>query len=326
MSTKHIERVCPGCGDKKSYDRRKRYCSLECYNRVRAGAVIETLPDIEAMIDFDAAAVRFRELIGKHSKPRTPPKKHQGRDVLIAVFSDFHAPFHDEEKFARAIAEAKYHGATRAVVPGDLLDLFSFSRFAKYEHVPVRDELAAGALILQTLSENFAEVDVIPGNHDERAKKYFAKIVPAEYMFLIKWDLIKIAAADLPNVRLPKLQIDGREIGFLWRSGDLVLGHPETSSKVLMKPADTFASWLVEWRRVLGFDSVRVVGQGHTHFAGGPVMRRDGIAVFELGCMCRIPDYAFDPKLRFHPQTNAWTLFVQRDDRTDLNESRLFFL
>ncbi len=297
-----------------------------------AGRILNHLKTISSTVsteelrDFDVAAKKFRELISKKDKPASPPKQSAGSDKVYAVFSDLHAPHFDLDLVSRAVREAKRRGATRAVMPGDLFDCFGFSRFAKFEHVPIQDELAAGTLFLQMLSENFEKVDVIPGNHDDRVKKYFAKFVPPEFMFLVRWNLIDIVSADMPNVNQPIISADGRDVPFLWRSGDLVLGHPETSSKVLIKPVDSFANWLVEWRNILNFDEVKVVGQGHTHRAGGPVMRPDGIAVFELGCLCRLPDYAFDPKLRFHPQQNAYSIFVQRDGKTDLNESRLFFL
>jgi len=275
--------------------------------------------------NFEAAAKRFRELIRQKSKPPTLPIKQKRKTEIFAVFSDFHAPHYNEEFFAEAVVDAKRRGATRAVVPGDLGDQFGFSRFMKYDHVPIRDEMAAMTNILTALSGEFESVDVIQGNHDERAKKYFAKVVESEFFFLVKWNILELAANGLRNVRLPCLMADGRPVPFLWRSGDLVLGHPETCSKVGMRAVDTFANWLVQWRSILNFPEIRVVGQGHTHQAGGPMIRPDGIAVFELGCMCRLPDYVFDPKLRYRPQTNCYGLFVQRNGHTDLNESRLFF-
>jgi len=283
------------------------------------------IPAEHESYDLDKAAARFRELIGNLKKPSSPPIAKKSTDVVWAAFSDPHCPYLNEDFFGWALNDAKRRGATKAVVPGDLFDLFAFSRFDKYEHVPVQKELAAGKLFLNTLSEHFEEVHVIRGNHDERAKKYFAKAVQAEFMFLVNWNIVEIAAADLPNVKLPCLKIQGRELPFLWQEGDLILGHPETSSKTPMKAVDTFAAWLNQWQETLDLRRIRVVGQGHTHQAGGPVILATGIAVFELGCCCKLPDYVFDPKLRYRPQTNAYGLFVQRDGKTDLNESGLFF-
>lgn len=282
----------------------------------------------ECDFDFDAAAARFREfVIGQFKPPPKPPKKSTSKDESWAVFADPHCPHVDWDKFARAIHLTKRAGATRALVPGDLLDLFAFSRFAKYEHEPVEKEMAAAKLFLQTLSAEFEAVDVIQGNHDERARKYFASLLPPEFMFLAKWNLAELCGADLPNVSFPRMKIDGRELPFLWMRGDLVLGHPETSSKIPMRAVDNFASWFGTWERIIGVRDIRVMGQGHTHQAGGPVARADGVFIFELGCLCRLPDYAFDSKLRFRPQTNACAVFHLRDGKTtDINESQLFFL
>jgi len=275
-------------------------------------------------ISFEQAAKKFRDFIGKKENRRVAGRA--SKDGPIGVFSDPHAPFVDHDKFGKAVRQAQRLGVCRAIVPGDLLDLFSFSRFAKFEHVPLKEEIAGGAAFLQVLSENFDSVEVIPGNHDDRAKKYFAKVLPSEFMFLVNHNVMRLAGEDLPNVSFPVMCAAGREIPFLWKSGDMILGHPETSSKLVLKPADTFANWLKEWQEPLGLGEIRVVGQGHTHRAAGPGIRADGIAIFELGCLCKIPEYAMHPKLMFHPQQNAWGYFVQRKGKTDLNESRLFFL
>ena len=349
MPAKSIERICPGCNQLKKYSRRKIYHDLNCYNSVRCRTLIQAPAkvllqemvrrastrnieqvaaqafDAPELRDFDVAAQRFRDLIGQRKAVPTAPALDSGGDKISAVFADPHCPHQDDRFIAWAIADAVRRGATRAIVPGDLMDLFAFSRFAKYEHQPLERELAATKLFVQMLAENFAEVVIIPGNHDERARKFFARVVPPEFFFLVRWNLLELIAADLPNVKLPRFRVDEQEIPWLWVDGDLVLGHPETSSRVLFKPVDTFASWLNEWKSILGLGQMRVVGQGHTHFAGGPAIRHDGIAVFELGCVARLLDYVFDPKLRFHPQTNCYALFVQRDGRTDLNNSRLFF-
>jgi 3',5'-cyclic AMP phosphodiesterase CpdA len=195
----------------------------------------------------------------------------------------------------------------------------------KYDNCPLDRELGETSKVLRILAEEFERVEVITGNHDDRAKKYFAKFVPPEFFFLVNWDIMKIAADGLANVTFPSITVDGREMRFIWRSGDLVLGHPETSSKIPMRAVDTFANWLNQWERILNYGKVRVIGQGHTHQAGGPVMRGDGVVTFELGCMCRLPDYVFDAKLCYRPQTKAYGLFVQREGVTDLDESRLFF-
>lgn len=275
---------------------------------------------------YDEAVELFDELIGRKKRGKPGPKFKKRKREVIAVFNDFHAPFQDDQVFAEAVADALDRGATRAIVAGDLGDSFAFSRFSKYEFVPVETELKVMTAILQTLASNFERVDVVGGNHDARVKKYFASVLPPDFLMLVQHDLLHLAAAGMDNVFFPEVDMDGHKLNWFMQVGDLIVGHPESSSKVLAKPADNFATWLNQWKEKLHLAPFKHVAQGHTHQAILGACRPDGIIVYELGCLCKVQGYSIEPSLKYRPQRHAYGLFVQIDGVTQSNDSRVVLL
>jgi predicted phosphodiesterase len=277
----------------------------------------------KAPTPYSDAVGKFNELVGKKAERVKVPKSKQALVHRIGVFSDFHAPHHDIAAISKALQDASRRGVTQAILAGDIGDGYAFSRFLHTKPAPPEEELAAIAAILRIFSESFAAVWVIKGNHDVRAMKYFARTLPPEFLPLVQHDLLKLAAADLPNVSFPSVAIGGQELTWLCQIGDLIVGHPETHSIVPGKAPDKFCDWLLRYERRGLLPRFNVVAMGHTHQAGGPLYRADGVALYETGCLCKLQDYSVQPDIRYRPQTQAYLYVEQRDGLTDVNQSQL---
>lgn len=111
----------------------------------------------------------------------------EGCGIMVKVFfvSDTHFPFEDKKAIKKVIALIKKEKPTHIVQAGDLLDMFSFSRYEKsINFTNPKSELAQG---LTRAKKFWADVRKaaprakryqLIGNHEDRLSKYIAKNAP----------------------------------------------------------------------------------------------------------------------------------------------------
>jgi predicted phosphodiesterase len=98
----------------------------------------------------------------------------------LAVISDVHIPYHDEEVMQQWYRDASEYEPSVIVINGDLLDFYRMSRFEK--NPAVRDtafEIDQAHEFFAWLTERFeAKIVFKEGNHDERWAKYIWNNAP----------------------------------------------------------------------------------------------------------------------------------------------------
>lgn len=271
---------------------------------------------------------RFKFWLGDTGRVAKAPKRKAGKRKKILVLNDIHAPFHNEAALARAINDNR--DADECWVVGDVLDLFSFSRYDKTSRPfsPI-EEFQSGRVIMAGLAEAFPTVRVMHGNHDDRYIKYLVRAhIPPDVLEFMKYSfpnslspLAKLCA-DLPNVQMmePK-RIDYASYPFIHQIGDCVLSHAERYSRLTNKAVSDVIEWLMKKAKPMGIvDDFKVVIQAHTHSAG-KTWNDYGVVGIESGCLALTPDYDGSPKLMGRQPVVGYTVVVQEDGRTLINET-----
>jgi predicted phosphodiesterase len=104
--------------------------------------------------------------------PYVPPESdfHSDPDPRkILCLSDPHEPYSSPIVFDHALAH--HHDAAMLVIPGDMGDYYSKSRFKKSQPGKFADEVIAVFRRLEWASQHFQTVKVMLGNHDNRPEK-----------------------------------------------------------------------------------------------------------------------------------------------------------
>jgi len=284
----------------------------------------------EAQEQFQELLDQFNTLIGD-TKSVKIPKSRSIAEKKNLVINDIHAPFHNEEALAEAIRTNL--DADECWVPGDLLDLFTFSRYEKYSQpFSAVEEFQSGRAIIRTLSETFPKVKVMSGNHDDRFIKWLVrdKNIPQsiiKFFELIDKDFCSPLAkmcAPYPNVEVVEpLTLDYAKFPFIHQEGDCILSHAEKFSKQANKAVADVIQWLKSYAEPAGLvKPFRMVIQAHTHQAG-KTWNNFGVVGIEGGCLALTPDYASDPKLRGSQRQSVvgYSTVYQVNGVTDRNKS-----
>lgn len=260
----------------------------------------------------------------------------------IVLINDLHVPYHDEAALAEVI-NTEAHDTDLLIIGGDLLDLFSVSRYEKFNtYFPLSYELTQGKAVINTLASHFKKIKIIPGNHDERWKKHLltkrglspfelesmnmlAKMANHDETFDIT-DPLYCLVRDLPNVELMSPVVkDYAHFSFFHQEGDIIVSHAEKFSRTPNAAAAGSAFWFQSFGIPTGIcQPFKVLAQAHTH-QFGMTYGNYGIWNLECGCLCKTPDYAANPKLMGsgRPSTVGYTVFYQKDGVTDMKRSRL---
>lgn len=103
-------------------------------------------------------------------------------DCLIV--SDLHCPFFSPEWVCRALGVAKAQGIRKVIIAGDVLDGKSISCFkcADKSHT-LQMEFTAVRQILMAFLEQFDDVYLLTGNHDERVARFTEQQFTLSYLY-----------------------------------------------------------------------------------------------------------------------------------------------
>ena len=110
---------------------------------------------------------------------------HNIRDEVVVVISDVHFPYHDEEAMDLFFAWLEENEVDRVFLNGDILDMYSLSKFAKNpanKKAAIQEEVKACKEFLEQLREKTdAPAYFIMGNHCQRLQTYIKTKAPELY-------------------------------------------------------------------------------------------------------------------------------------------------
>lgn len=274
-------------------------------------------------LSFDEILYKYRDWIGMTSlfNEHNAPRESDGM-VRGAIVSDIHAPFHDEKAFAAFINDVKETNSTDiCILGGDGPDFHNYSKYAKYgQHFTILDEHKSFMAVLAMLSETFEEVVVIPGNHDERTRKKYSQLLPADlYQALLDFhggnafDFSELMTRQFDNVIVPSFPKHGfAEYKFLYQFYDIVVGHPEVYSRIPNRSVTGFIDWLMRKATPMGLvKEFKYAVMGHTHMAG-KTWNDFAVIGIENGCLAMTPDYDSNAKIAGaqRPPSHGYTRFA----------------
>ena len=165
-------------------------------------------PDV---IEFDIPNSLYEEYI-----PHILPASANN----ILIINDVHIPFHDKNALLLALKHGKERDVNTIIVNGDLIDLYSQSRFnrlPKFRNTKV--EIGYTKQFLTMLREKFPHAVIVykEGNHELRLKDFLMRNAPELY------EIDEIKLDEL--LGLKKLRIDWIEDKRLIKVGKLFVIH-----------------------------------------------------------------------------------------------------
>jgi len=202
--------------------------------------------------------------------PYVPPKRDFHKKPVagkLAIMSDPHEPYISAEVPAHILAY--HHDAEMLVIPGDLGDYYSKSRFARSHPGTFRDEVFAVFKRLEWASTHFRQVKVMLGNHDNRPEKKISSLlqVDVELLIFTETNLLEHLAAYFPNVEVVNHKIvrEGVTLTYVWQFGDMIFLHGEISRTQSSATMEWLSIWLHRWQHFLKLKPYSVIFQGHNH-------------------------------------------------------------
>lgn len=318
--------ICPICRTEQIHNRgskRCKKCSTTPGWQIDDGA---PLPK-----SYEGAWAEWQRYIGMAKDRYAGPARRSvkiGRQKIL-VAGDFHIPFHDKAAVAGMFAREK--DADVLILNGDLQDFYSISRFTKYEHIPIDQELTEVTLFLEQASQTFPRVLVTTGNHDvPRFERQLRDRLPDDMVKVVEYlaggNLSPIAAIArrYPNVEIASVPVGKHTVSWMAQVNDLIVTHAEKFSRVPGSTLRGIEEWLADMHGALGLQPWRVLVQAHTHQLGMFPWHADKLLV-EGGCMCQTHGYQLAAKIGGRPQRRGYVTMEQIDGVTDLNSVRPYW-
>jgi predicted phosphodiesterase len=263
-------------------------------------------------------------------QPPTPRREAKPDPDKIFVLADIHEPYSDR----RAIEAAEQHkDAKTLIIPGDIGDFYSKSRFRKTRYVSFKEELRAVFARLAWASANFTEVKVMLGNHDNRPEKMILGRMDngaVDLLTLTEYDLLAHLASYFDNVKMvgTSVGVDGIRATHIYQHGDIVFTHAELSRAQSSAILERISIYLHRWSRRLNLKPYRVIAQAHNHRAMKST--EDGETWFVLPCAMDPysigAEYIYGSRMVGNPPQVGYSVFYQHNGVTDINRSNYFVL
>jgi predicted phosphodiesterase len=275
---------------------------------------------------------RFLAYIGREYPYVPPTPQHHAtpdRDKIF-VLADIHEPY-SHSAVIRAALEHKDAGTL--IIPGDVGDFYSKSRFRKTRYVSFKEELASVFRRIEWAATHFPEVRIMLGNHDNRPEKMILGKMDngaVDLLMLTEHDLLARMASYFDNVRMvgTPIGVDGIVATHLYQHGDIVFTHGEVSLKQTTAVLERVSTYLHRWHRRLGIKPYRVIAQAHNHRAMKSI--EDGEAWFALPCSMDPysigAEYIYGSRMIGNPPQVGYTIFYQHNGVTDINRSNFYVL
>jgi predicted phosphodiesterase len=274
------------------------------------------------LLEQDAKIFEFMGIPTPYKRPDSRWKTANPEKILS--IADMHEPYGNELVYAEC--ELKHKDADILIVPGDLGDYYSKSRFRKTKHVSFRDELRSVFYRMEWMSTHWKRVRIMIGNHDNRPEKQIADAFcdSPELLIVTEQNLLKRLATNFDNIEIVGTQIDGGPtLTHVWQYGDIVFTHAERSMTQKSALMGGLSQQLFRWKDRLGLKPYRFICQGHNHFdlkmtMGGEVWMLLPTASnpYSIGM-----EYAWSTRFVGDPVVVGYSIFHQSGGETDSNNS-----
>ena len=283
---------------------------------------------------------RLLEFIGVGYPYRRPPSKWATKTdkSKILVMADPHNPYYSTK--VEKAAEAREKDAHLAVIPGDLGDYYSKSRFRKNRAVSFSEEVYSVFRYFEWLSTNWREVKVMLGNHDNRPEKAVMDIMgkDIDLMILTEQNLLLNLASFFDNIDVVGTQIEGEpgvegrrfkvNLTHIYQYGDIVFTHGEKSMEQASALMAKISQYLHRWKTVLGLKPYRIIAQAHNHADFRQSMGDEKWIQLPAACepVSIGMEYIFSTRMAGSPPQTGYAIFHQDAGVTDFNASRNIIL
>ena len=242
-------------------------------------------------------------------------KEFRGRELRILVLSDIHGLFRHHQVLEEADKAITAHRLNLLVIPGDVLDQHAASRFVKYKHLDMQDEVAEMARVLKHFSKRVPRVVITQGNHDMRAARLIAQQVP-QLSAVLKdaTNFLGQCAEGLTNVT---------PMESWWvKIGDVVFCHREKYTKQERTSGESNLRYFEN----RGVEDIGLVVQGHVHRTCLIPLKRNTWYMESPMCAYRA-DYTYESRsLDAILVTGYAIVHINKDGKADINRTRPYFV
>lgn len=272
---------------------------------------------------YEFMGIRFPYQRPRSEWQRTNPEK-------ILSLSDPHTPFDNEKVYS--ICEQKHRDAHLVVVPGDLADYYSKSRFVKTRVVKFSEELRAVFFRIEWLATHWKSVKIMLGNHDNRPEKSLANVLSkdTDLLLLMQANLLTRLAAPFDNVEIVGTQLDGTDITLthIWQLGDIIFTHAERSMTQKSALLGNISQHLFRWSKALKLKPYKVICQGHNHFSLKMTMGQETWFLLPTAANPKSIafEYIYSSRMVGDPAGVGFTIFFQNKGETDTNASNNYLI
>jgi predicted phosphodiesterase len=253
---------------------------------------------------------------------------HVGRPMKttkkILSLSDLHIPFENSNIIKHAIS--RHSDADILVLNGDILELYSVSKWQKKKEIMLRTEYMMAIEWLKMFSEIFPKVVLVSGNHEDRLKSYFSSRVEPCVSFLVDSDILtklsrgydfKQGTIELVPTHNFKNIYYNRHLEWYTRIGNAIFVHPREYSSVIHKTASNFAKHFNEKEK-----DWQCLVVAHTHKIATSI--QNGRLILEQGCCCLPMDYESSGKSKMTSQAFGYAVVYMDDEgNVDYNKSNV---
>lgn len=287
-----------------------------------------------------AADRRLLEYIGIEYPYKRPASRWHLKPAAgkILVMADPHNPYYST-KVERA-AETREHDAETVIIPGDVGDYYSKSRFRKTKAVSFREEVYAIFKYLEWLSTKWRTVKIMIGNHDNRPEKAVQDIMgkDVDLMIMTEANLLENLASFFDNIEIVGTQIEGEPLGegrrhkinltHIYQHGDIVFTHGERSMEQASALMAKISVYLYRWRTMLRLKPYRIIAQAHNHADYRASMGAEKWIQLPAACepVSLGMEYIFGTRMQGNPPMTGYAIFYQDKGETDYNASRNIIL
>ena len=270
---------------------------------------------------------KFFTFLGK-PYPYEPPEPEFEVDFdpdKILVISDPHSPF-ENWKVLNA-AKKNEHDAGTLIVPGDIGDYYSKSRFKKTRVISFKDEVRSVFELIEWMATNWRDVRLMIGNHDNRPEKTIGALFDGNVDLLImtEQNLLKYIASYFHNVKIVGTQLDNRDyvLTHIYQHGDITFTHGELSRVQKTAVMEYISKQLRRWSEILNLQPIHVIAQAHNHTDLKTSMGPEDWFQLPTACDPYSPgmEYIFSSRMGGHPPVVGYSVFYQHDGVTDYNRS-----
>ncbi len=231
-------------------------------------------------LDLSESEIDF-ELVKSVYKERPSFIVPSSVDEML-IMNDIHIPYHDMQALKTALRYAKDRNVNGILINGDMVDMYSSSRFNKVpDQTNAFFEIERGRMFLEQLRKLFPKIPIYYkfANHEER--------------WLLKlYDKLPEASSDPDLLLEGRLKLDHYNIELIkdkrvieYGKLNIIHGHEMFASSGAVNLARNFL--------LKSFDNIAF---GHFHRTQDymkPTIKHKNLGSFAIGCLCGLsPDYA----------------------------------